>query len=165
MAAIRKKPMIVGDGQGSKTRLLLVFGNGELSGTLVATVFENYVAPIKVVVETASCDTAGQKDYGRLTPLSYPDVILMCFSSDSPGSLAKNQEVHMPEVRHFCPSVTIILAANKSLRNHLLALPDMATARPIDAAPEQGNTIAKEPDACGLPGVLRQDQGRCARGL
>ncbi|BHF71637.1 hypothetical protein SprV_0401469700 [Sparganum proliferum] len=40
-------------------------------------------------VELALWDTAGQEDYDRLRPLSYPetDVILMCFSIDNPGSL------------------------------------------------------------------------------
>ena len=34
-------------------------------------------------------DTAGQEDYDRLRPLSYPDshVILICFAIDSPDSL------------------------------------------------------------------------------
>ena len=44
-------------------------------------------------VELALWDTAGQEDYDRLRPLSYPDtdVILMCFSIDSPDSLGEYQ--------------------------------------------------------------------------
>jgi Ras family protein A len=41
------------------------------------------------VVELGLWDTAGQEDYDRLRPLSYPDshVILLGFSIDSPKSL------------------------------------------------------------------------------
>lgn len=44
-------------------------------------------------VELALWDTAGQEDYDRLRPLSYPDtdVILMCFSIDSPDSLGEER--------------------------------------------------------------------------
>lgn len=44
-------------------------------------------------MELALWDTAGQEDYDRLRPLSYPDtdVILMCFSIDSPDSLGRDQ--------------------------------------------------------------------------
>lgn len=44
-------------------------------------------------VELALWDTAGQEDYDRLRPLSYPDtdVILMCFSIDSPDSLGNTE--------------------------------------------------------------------------
>ena len=54
--------------------------------------FENYVADVEVDgnhVELALWDTAGQEDYDRLRPLSYPDthVILICFAVDSPDSL------------------------------------------------------------------------------
>ena len=45
-------------------------------------------------VELALWDTAGQEDYDRLRPLSYPDshVILVCFAIDSPDSLDNVQE-------------------------------------------------------------------------
>uniref|UniRef100_A0A4W5NBG3 Ras homolog gene family, member Aa n=1 Tax=Hucho hucho TaxID=62062 RepID=A0A4W5NBG3_9TELE len=94
MAAIRKKLVIVGDGACGKTCLLIVFSKDQFPEVYVPTVFENYVADIEVdskQVELALWDTAGQEDYDRLRPLSYPDtdVILMCFSIDSPDSLGK----------------------------------------------------------------------------
>lgn len=59
--------------------------------------FENYVADVQVgaqLVELALWDTAGQEDYDRLRPLSYPDthVVLICFSVDSPDSLDNVKE-------------------------------------------------------------------------
>lgn len=110
----------------------------------VPTVFENYVADVDVDgkhVELALWDTAGQEDYDRLRPLSYPDshVILVCFSIDSPDSLENVQEkVLFPscfsffflpsplsmilivpfsqwisEVLHFCQGLPIILVGLK----------------------------------------------------
>ena len=68
-----------------------------LAEVYVPTVFENYVADVEVDgkhVELALWDTAGQEDYDRLRPLSYPDshVILICFAVDSPDSLDNVQE-------------------------------------------------------------------------
>ena len=70
-------------------------------------------------VELALWDTAGQEDYDRLRPLSYPDtdVILMCFSIDSPDSLENIPEKWTPEVKHFCPNVPIILVGNKKVKS------------------------------------------------
>lgn len=76
----------------------------------VPTVFENYVADVEVDgkhVELALWDTAGQEDYDRLRPLSYPDshVILICFAIDSPDSLDNVQEkVH--RATHGCSFLT-----------------------------------------------------------
>jgi small GTP-binding protein len=94
----------VGDGACGKTCLLIVFSKDQFPDVYVPTVFENYVADTEVdgkQVELALWDTAGQEDYDRLRPLSYPDtdVILMCFSIDSPDSLDNIPEKWVPEVR------------------------------------------------------------------
>ena len=59
--------------------------------------FENYVTQVQFegkLVELALWDTAGQEEYDRLRPLSYPesDVILIVFSIDFPTSLANVQD-------------------------------------------------------------------------
>ena len=56
-------------------------------------------------VELALWDMAEMENYDRLRLLSYPatDVILMCFSVDSPDSL-ENIPEKTPEVKHFCPN-------------------------------------------------------------
>ncbi|KAG5448703.1 GTP-binding protein Rho1, variant 2 [Clonorchis sinensis] len=122
-SCVRKKLVIVGDGACGKTCLLIVFSKDQFPEVYVPTVFENYVADIELAgkrVELALWDTAGQEDYDRLRPLSYPDtdVILMCFSIDSPDSLENIAEKWVPEVRHFCGNVPIVLVGNKKdLRN------------------------------------------------
>lgn len=82
----------------------------------VPTVFENYVADVEVDgkhVELALWDTAGQEDYDRLRPLSYPDshVILICFAVDSPDSLDNVQE----KVRRFYKTSNLARADKDSL--------------------------------------------------
>jgi Ras family protein A len=119
MAEIRRKLVIVGDGACGKTCLLIVFSKGTFPEVYVPTVFENYVADVEVDsrrVELALWDTAGQEDYDRLRPLSYPDshVILICFAVDSPDSLDNVQEKWISEVMHFCQGLPIILVGCKS---------------------------------------------------
>jgi hypothetical protein len=60
-------------------------------------VFENYVTQVEFeskIVEIALWDTAGQEEYDRLRPLSYPEsnVILIVFSVDFPVSLGNVQD-------------------------------------------------------------------------
>ncbi|KAJ2818078.1 GTP-binding protein Rho1 [Coemansia furcata] len=117
-ADIRRKLVIVGDGACGKTCLLIVFSKGAFPEAYVPTVFENYVADVEVDgkrVELALWDTAGQEDYDRLRPLSYPDshVILICFAIDSPDSLENIVEKWISEVLHFCQGLPIIMVGCK----------------------------------------------------
>jgi len=155
MASIRKKLVIVGDGACGKTCLLIVFSKDQFPEVYVPTVFENYVADIEVdnkQVELALWDTAGQEDYDRLRPLSYPDtdVILMCFSIDSPDSLENIPEKWTPEVRHFCPNVPIILVGNKTdLRVDENTKKELLKMKQQPVSVEEGRNMADKIGAYG----------------
>ena len=98
-------------------------------------------------MELALWDTAGQEDYDRLRPLSYPDtdVILMCFSIDSPDSLENIPEKWTPEVRHFCPNVPIILVGNKKdLRNDENTRRELAKMKQEPVKAEDGRAMAEK---------------------
>ncbi len=68
-------------------------------------------------IELVLWDTAGQEDYERLRPLSYPDsnVIVMCYSIDIPDSLANIGDKWNPELRYYCPRAPIILVGNQNV--------------------------------------------------
>jgi len=153
MATLRKKLVVVGDGACGKTSLLTVFSKDQFPEVHIPTVFETYVADIEVGgkhVELALWDTAGQEDYDRLRPLSYPDtdVMLMCFSVDSPDSLENIREKWTPEVKHFCPNVPIVLVANKTdLRNDSNTIRDLAKMKQEPLKSQEGCAMAEQINA------------------
>ena len=117
---IRRKLVIVGDGACGKTSLLCVFAMGEFPKEYEPTIFENYVAEIRLdgkPVQLALWDTAGQEEYERLRPLSYSKahVILIAFSIDTPDSLDNVSSKWIEEVRNICgPQTPVILVGCKA---------------------------------------------------
>ena len=140
--------MIVGDGACGKTCLLFAFTKDEFPDKYIPTVFENYVSDIEVdgkLVELALWDTAGQEDYDRLRPLSYPDtdVILMCFSVDSHDSLENIDAKWVPEVQHFCPKIPFLLIATKlDLRSDATTRAQLSREKLQPVRYEEGKAMA-----------------------
>ncbi|XP_064649103.1 ras-like GTP-binding protein Rho1 [Lineus longissimus] len=143
----RKKLVVVGDGACGKTSLLIVFSKDEFPEDHVPTIFDNYVADIEVdnkQVELALWDTAGQEEYDRLRVLSYPytDVILMCFSVDNPDSLDNIEEKWLPEIKHYCPKVPIVLVGNKKdLRNDSNVIRELSRHKQLPVKPAEGREM------------------------
>ncbi|KAH8824494.1 protein rho1 [Flagelloscypha sp. PMI_526] len=119
MSSCRRKLVIVGDRTVGKTSLIHRFVKGQFDEDLrPPTVFENYVADLHVdqkKLELALWDTAGQDEYDRLRPLSYPDtnIVLIAFSVAAPESLEHVTEKWISEVSHYTPGTPIILVGCK----------------------------------------------------
>ena len=113
------KAVVVGDGGVGKTSLLITYSTNSFPGEdYIPTIFDNYVAKVMIndrYVQLNLWDTAGQEDYDRLRPMSYPqtDVFLLCYSIDSTSSLLNVELKWVPEIRHYCPNTPIILVGTK----------------------------------------------------
>jgi len=145
---VRVKLVAVGDGAVGKTSLLIAFAKGTFPETYIPTVFENYTTQMdhsgkKVLLHL--WDTAGQEDYDRLRPLSYPgaDIVLLCFSLVTEASFETIKDKWFPEVDHYVKNVPTILVGTKvDLRDE--KLPDPSTGEFNPVSNQQAEKMVEE---------------------
>jgi len=92
-------------------------------------------------------DTAGQEDYDRLRPLSYPqtDVFLVGFSVISQASFENVRAKWIPEIKHHCPTTPMMLVGTKlDMREDKEALSRLAEKKLSPITTEAGVQMAKE---------------------
>lgn len=114
MSYTKLKLVAIGDGACGKTCLLMVFRNDEFPPEYDPPEFKNYVKALRINehdIELELNDTKGQEDYDSSRPFSYQgsDVILICYSVDSPSSFANVKEKWFSEVKKYCSGVPIVL--------------------------------------------------------
>ena len=144
------KCVVVGDGAVGKTCLLISYTTNQFPADYVPTVFDNYAVTVMIGDEPYTLglfDTAGQEDYDRLRPLSYPstDVFLVCFSVISPPSFENVKEKWFPEVHHHCPGVPCLVVGTQiDLRDDKVIIEKLQRQRLRPITSEQGSRLARE---------------------
>ena len=144
------KCVIVGDGAVGKTCLLISYTTNAFPEDYIPTVFDNYSANVMVdgkPINLGLWDTAGQEDYDRLRPLSYPqtDVFLVAFSLLSHSSLNNVLKKWNPELKHHAPNVPIILVGTKlDLRSDVEMVAKLSEKGQKPVSFEEGQAVANE---------------------
>jgi len=132
------KCVVVGDGAVGKTCLLISYAKNTFPKSYVPTVFDNYNANVNVEgkdITLGLWDTAGQEDYDKLRPLSYPGshVFILCFSVISRSSFENVDTKWTPEIRHHCPETPIVLCGLK-----------IDIRKPDSVTKSEGESLAKK---------------------
>ncbi|KAJ1680382.1 GTPase Cdc42 [Spiromyces aspiralis] len=144
------KCVVVGDGAVGKTCLLISYTTNKFPSEYVPTVFDNYAVTVMIGDEPYTLglfDTAGQEDYDRLRPLSYPqtDVFLVCFSVISTASFENVKEKWIPEVRHHCPGVPCLLVGTQiDLRDDPNTIEKLRKQNQVPISPDRGEKLAMD---------------------
>ncbi|XP_072031041.1 cdc42 homolog [Amphiura filiformis] len=149
------KLVVVGDGAVGKTSLLFSYATDRFLTDHIPTVFDTYSVNVTVGLDTVLLylfDTAGQEDYDRLRPLSYPgtDMFLVCFSVTSPDSFENVRELWVPELRQYCPNAPFLLVGTQSdLRNDRHRLEALRSNKKKPVTLEEGRRLARKVGAYG----------------
>lgn len=144
------KCVVVGDGAVGKTCLLISYTTNAFPVEYIPTVFDNYSANVMVddnAINLQLWDTAGQDDYKKLRPLSYPqtDVFIICFSLVSPTSMENVEYTWVPELKENCPDTPYILVGLKSdLRDDFPNHSDEFKSKGMDPIPTSKGQELKE---------------------
>ncbi|KAH7124188.1 cell division control protein 42 [Dactylonectria macrodidyma] len=144
------KCVVVGDGAVGKTCLLISYTTNKIPPKYIPTIFDSVAVTVMIGDEPYTLglfDTAGQEDYDRLRPLSYPqtDVFLVCFSVTSPASFENVREKWFPEVLHHCTGVPcLIVGTQVDLRDDPSVREKLAKQKMAPVRREDGVRMARD---------------------
>ncbi|KAE8380380.1 P-loop containing nucleoside triphosphate hydrolase protein [Aspergillus bertholletiae] len=120
--SFNRKVVVVGDTGCGKTSLILAFTQGSPASGELPTTAELLEVDSPVPgsqVSLSLWDTANRGDFEQLRDICYTvaDIILICFSIDSPQSLSNVKEQWALKALHFCSTTpTILVGCKKDLR-------------------------------------------------
>jgi len=115
---VNVKCVLVGDEAVGKTSLLILYTTNVFPSEAPKVHIDSTVSVVyegKPVL-LGLWDTAGQEDYDRLRPLSYPqtDIFLVCFNIKNTTSFLNIEARWLPEIFHHCPGTPFLIVGCKS---------------------------------------------------
>jgi Ras-related C3 botulinum toxin substrate 1 len=141
---------MVGDGGVGKTSFYIAYTVNQFPEDYTPTVFDEYSANVMVDGKPVSMglwDTAGQSDYDRLRPLSYPqtNVFIVAYSVASPTSFENVVAKWIPEITQHCPDTPFVLFATKTdLREDEQTINALAEKGQSCVTTEQGQELSRQ---------------------
>lgn len=144
------KCVVVGDGAVGKTCLLISYSTDTFPSEYIPTVFDSFSVNVMAEgqpINLGLWDTAGQDDYDRLRPLSYPhtDVFIICFSLLNQTSFQNISCKWYQEISHHCPKAPIILVGTKlDIRDNKEHVKTMKERKRYPITKAQGLQMAKD---------------------
>mmetsp|Transcript_47316 Transcript_47316/g.60782 ORF Transcript_47316/g.60782 Transcript_47316/m.60782 type:complete len:210 (+) Transcript_47316:92-721(+) len=152
------KVTIVGDGAVGKTCLLLTYTTGICPGSYIPTIFDNYNQNICVdgkVQNLSLWDTAGQEDFDRLRPLSYPgtDVFLVCYSISDHNSFNNLRYKWINEIQEYCEqgAIIILVGTKSDTRDDINVISQLKERHMEPISSQMGQDFANE---CGASAFI-----------
>ncbi|KAJ5066110.1 hypothetical protein M0811_03443 [Anaeramoeba ignava] len=111
------KCVAVGNVESKKTEMLYTYTTQQWQKHFDPT-FHNYSCNYQLdgdYIGLSLWDTAGQEDYDRLRPLSYPNtnIFLICFSIANQKSFESIKNKWIPELKEHAPNVPFILVGTQ----------------------------------------------------
>uniref|UniRef100_A0A8B9LBT8 Rho-related GTP-binding protein RhoG n=1 Tax=Astyanax mexicanus TaxID=7994 RepID=A0A8B9LBT8_ASTMX len=150
LSSSRNTCVLVGDKASEKTCLLITFTTNAFPKEYIPNVFDNYISTVMVDSRPFTLklwDTAGQEDFDRLRPLSYPqtNVFIICFSISDPTSYDNVKLKWYPEVSHYCPNVPFLLVGTQvDNRGDSTVLENLKEQKLTPVTQQQGQALAQK---------------------
>ncbi|KAJ6230679.1 gtp-binding protein rho5 [Anaeramoeba flamelloides] len=145
----------VGDGGVGKTCYFTRYARNSFPTEYIPTIFDGYSTNFTHKNQTVNVgfwDTAGQEDYDRLRPLSYPetDIFMVSFDVSNRDSFENVRSKWEPEIRLHCPNAPMLLVGLKTdLRDDQQTREIFKQENKFFVSPEEGKVMSSQIGACG----------------
>ena len=113
-----RKIVVIGDMCSGKTSLISAYCRDKFSEVYVPTILTSCMTDADVLgekIELVVVEVAGRIDYAQFRHCAYHkmDLVILCYSSDNPSSLAAIRNHWLPELLQVAPKVPYILVGTK----------------------------------------------------